>query len=604
MTLELSGKLNNYGFCLKKSDLNDKIINLIKEKFVAVPTDSYDEKKDDNKGKFAVFYEDNSFIVLPKFSYKLELELSNSILYNKEKYNKIKFKIKKISYKNIKSEFKTTRKPYDYQQLIIDHVFNVFKQCDKDGLPKGGILKLDCGAGKTVLGHVLASLIGLKTLIIVHQQPILEQWVEEFKDNSNAKVGIIQGKNIDVENKNIVIAMLKSVSVKDYDPRIFEGFGLVIYDEVHHFGARVYSKSLQKSSFEYTIGLSATPERIDDTMFVVHWNIGEILYSMQRKLNYKILIKRMIFDSTSPSFKAGTRWFKGRQAISVDKTLKNLLSIKSRNNLLVSIIKKLIFLDRKILILSHSVEHLSTLCSLVDCEISKIKNNKDKNKYVEEKRKLIENENEYKTYIYTGEVKKDRRNHIRECGNIIFATIQLVEEGFNIKRLNTIVFATPVSIPSDKNTKKIKSTKKLIQSIGRILRNNELDDLLQIPLVIDVCDNLSIYKTWGIKRHKVYNDKKWFIQDYNFTDNKYHDILLNKNSNDNESTDILRNNNNIFKELNDEQFILKNLIIEKKDIEEEFDITDCIDNDDYEDYESNKSNESNKCSQNKFNFDF
>ena len=140
---------------------------------------------------------------------------------------------------------------------------------------------LDCGAGKTVLGHVLASLIGLKTLIIVPTQPIFEQWIEEFEENSNARVGTIQGEKIDVENKDVVIAMLKSVSVKNYNPSIFEGFGLVIYDEVHHFGARVYSKSLQKSSFEYTIGLSATPERIDDTMFVVNWNIGEILYSMQ-----------------------------------------------------------------------------------------------------------------------------------------------------------------------------------------------------------------------------------------------------------------------------------------------------------------------------------
>jgi superfamily II DNA or RNA helicase len=626
MTLELSGKLNNFGFCLKKSDLNEQIINIIKQNFVASPTKSFDDqptenekfnyksKKEKEKDQFPIFYEDNSYLVLPKFSYKLEFDIKNDILFNSQKYNKIKFNIKKISYKNIKSKFKTQRQLYDYQQLIIDHIFDHFKDCKKNNLPKGGILKLDCGAGKTVLGAVLASLLGLKTLVIVPQQPILEQWIDEFKEFSNARVGIIQGDKIDVENKDVVVAMLKSVSMKNYDQSIFKDFGLVIYDEVHHFGAKVYSKSLQKSSFEYTIGLSATPERIDDTMYVVNWNIGTILYEMQRKLNYKILIKRIMFDSISPLFKARTRWFRGRHAVDAAGTLKNLTSVLSRNELLVSTIKKLIFMDRKILILSHSLEHLSTLCAMVDSMLSKIKNNTDKNKYVDEKSKLKKNENDYKTYVYTGETKKDKRNFIRENGNIIFATIQLVEEGFNIKRLDTIVFATPVSIPSNRETNKIKSTKKLIQSIGRILRKNELDDLLQIPLVVDFADNLSIYKGWAFKRNKVYKDKKWFVQDYHFADNKYRDVSVIKNSDDNLSdsslkTDPLKNNSKIFKELLDKDFILKNLIIKKKDVSEEFDISECIDDGQYDDNDSYNSNESEKSkdikeSANKFNFDF
>lgn len=617
MTLELSGKLNNNGFCLKKSDLNNEILNLIKQHFVATPTNSYEDdtainyidkskknknrknkedKKDD--GSFPVFYEDNSYIVLPKFCYNLEMSLKNKITFNDIDYEKIKFKIKKISYKNAKSKFKTKRVPYDYQQLIINHVLELFKKCDKNKVPKGGILQLDCGAGKTVIGAILSSLLKVKTLIIVPQQPILEQWVEEFEENSDAKVGIIQGKKVDVEGKNVVIAMLQSVSMKNYDVSVFKDFGLVIYDEVHHLGAKVFSKALQKSSFEYTIGLSATPERVDDTMFVINWNIGDVIYSMQRKLNYKIMVKKIMFDSPSPLFKAKTKWFRGRQAVNAVGTLKNLLSVQSRNNLIVSIIKKLIFLDRKILILSHSLEYISTLCTMVDSVISNIKNNKDKNKYVEEKKKLKENENNYKTYIYTGETKKDKRTFIRENGNIIFATIQLVEEGFNIKRLDTIVFATPVSIPSDKNTKQIKSTKKLIQSIGRILRKNELDDLLDIPLVVDICDNLSLYKGWTAKRNKVYKEKKWFVQEYNFTDTKFHDTSLikdegNNKDSDNCSKDVLRSNNKIFKELSDKEFILKHLIIKKINTDEEFDISGCLDDqyDDYQSYESIKSKE-------------
>ena len=324
MYLNIDGKLNQFGFCVKKSSYNDEILNIIKSKFIAIPTGYDDSAAEKEKKKFHVFYEDISYLVLPKFCHKLSFSLKDKIKFNDKKYDEIKFIIKKISYKNKKCKFKITRTPYDYQQLILDHLQTHFKKCDKDKVPKGGIIQLDCGAGKTVLATCLSHLLGLKTLIIVPQQPILEQWVEEFRDNSDAKIGIIQGKKIDIEGKDIVIAMIQSLSLKEYDPSIFKDFGLVIYDEVHHLGARKFSKSLQKTSFEYTIGLSATPERQDDTMFVVNWNIGEILYSMQRELNYKIWIKRINFDSLSPMFKTKNRWFKGRIAPNTQLTFKNL----------------------------------------------------------------------------------------------------------------------------------------------------------------------------------------------------------------------------------------------------------------------------------------
>ena len=49
------------------------------------------------------------------------------------------------------------------------------------------------------------------------------------------------------------------------------------------------------------------------------------------------------------------------------------------------------------------------------------------------------------------------------------------------------------SIQKDKKKHgKIKSSKTLIQSIGRILRNDKLEDLTQIPLVVDISDMFSI----------------------------------------------------------------------------------------------------------------
>ena len=60
----------------------------------------------------------------------------------------------------------------------------------------------------------------------------------------NSKVGKIQGETIDIEDKDIVIGMLQSLSMKEYPREIFAEFGLTIADECHHLSAEVFSNAL------------------------------------------------------------------------------------------------------------------------------------------------------------------------------------------------------------------------------------------------------------------------------------------------------------------------------------------------------------------------
>jgi superfamily II DNA or RNA helicase len=85
--------------------------------------------------------------------------------------------------------------------------------------------------------------------------------------------------------------------------------------------------------------------------------------------------------------------------------------------------------------------------------------------------------------------------------------MQLAEEGLDIDKLNTIILTNP-----------IKMEKSINQSIGRILRKDKLDDMQSIPLVIDICDVLSIYQKWANKRESIYEKNEWFIQDFHFSD--------------------------------------------------------------------------------------
>ena len=79
----------------------------------------------------------------------------------------------------------------------------------------------------------------------MHKEFLMDQWIERFSQYTNAKIGIIRQNKVDIENKDVVIGMLRSISTKDYPDNIFEQFGLVIYDEVHHLGSRVDSKALR-----------------------------------------------------------------------------------------------------------------------------------------------------------------------------------------------------------------------------------------------------------------------------------------------------------------------------------------------------------------------
>jgi len=85
--------------------------------------------------------------------------------------------------------------------------------------------------GKTTISLYIAQQLGLKTLVVVHKSFLQNQWYDRIKQFTNAKIGMIRQNKIDTKDKDIVVAMLHSISMKDYDLSIFDQFGCVIFDE-------------------------------------------------------------------------------------------------------------------------------------------------------------------------------------------------------------------------------------------------------------------------------------------------------------------------------------------------------------------------------------
>lgn len=398
------------------------------------------------------------------------------------------------------------------------------------------------------LSWVLNQIFGIKTLVVTHKGFLMDQWEKRIKQYTTAKVGRIRQNKVDVEGKDIVIGMLRSLSIRDYSPEILHQFGLVIYDEVHHTGSRVDSQALLKTSAEYTIGLSATPDRVDGMTKVINWHIGDILYEMEKKYNYRVLVKKIFFRSSDKLFKEKKRYFQGRFAPNHTAMTNNLMLIKTRNQLIVNFIDVLKGMGRKILILSYRVDHLELLKNMVDNKIKA-----DGETHI------------YNSYYYMGKTNRTEKDMAEKDGHIIFATMQLGEEGLDIPHLDTVIFALPVPIQKDKKKGKIKSSKTLIQSIGRILRNDKLEDLTQIPLVVDISDLFSIYSGWSNKRNEIYEKKNWYVQNFYWEDLEFlHQTKSIKETNDTE-TQKQNPMDMIFDDITDEDFIEKNLIISEEE---------------------------------------
>ncbi len=84
----------------------------------------------------------------------------------------------------------------------------------------------------TTIALYLASQLGLKTLVVVHKTFLQDQWYERIKQFlPNAKIGMIRQKHVDIDGKDIVVGMLHSISMIDYDSEIFKEFGILCFDE-------------------------------------------------------------------------------------------------------------------------------------------------------------------------------------------------------------------------------------------------------------------------------------------------------------------------------------------------------------------------------------
>ena len=146
-----------------------------------------------------------------------------------------------------------------------------------------GVLSLPCGFGKTTVSLAIACKLGYRTMIVVHKEFLANQWRERIQQFCpGASIGIVQQDKKETEC-DFVIAMLQSLSLKEYSFNDFDTIGTLIVDEAHHICAKVFSQSLFKMCPKHIFGLSATPTRKDGLTKVLHWFMGPTFFAVERE---------------------------------------------------------------------------------------------------------------------------------------------------------------------------------------------------------------------------------------------------------------------------------------------------------------------------------
>ena len=339
--------------------------------------------------------------------------------------------------------------------------------------PRDGVISLQTGGGKTVCALYIASQLKLPTLVLVHSGFLKDQWVERIQAFlPKARIGTIQGDILDIQNKDIVVGMLQTISMKEFPPKTFSCFGLIIVDECHHIASETFVQAIPKLTSKHMLGLSATPERKDRLMHVINWCLGPMLYQSNsaEKVDSGVKVEVMEFETDDAEFNTVIKNHAGVMFTSL--MVNKLTEFEPRNQMLIELLKDVYAEEnRQILVLTDRVEHTKKLFELLPPEI------------------------QAHTGILARGMKPAVRTEFCESKRILISTYQLVKEGFDVASLNTLVMATP--------------RPDIEQIVGRILRVEKAKRTVA-PLIFDIVD--STFRRQFQTRLSLYKERNYIVE--------------------------------------------------------------------------------------------
>jgi len=386
---------------------------------------------------------------------------------------KVVIRDERVAKKKIKVEFEGTLTP------IQERAVNKVKESDL------GILMAPPGAGKTVMACNLIAERKVSTLVLVHRQPLLDQWKERissFLKIPTKEIGTLSGSKKKMTGK-VDVGMLQSISRMDDLSVIVEKYSQIIIDECHHIPATSFEAVMKQLPARYVVGLSATPYRKDGLEKIMFQQCGPVRIEIKSS-EVSDIPKEVSIHETGLIFPEEL----GRQP-PYHVLIHHLVQSESRNQLITDKVSSALDQSRFILLISDRKDHLELLNQLI----------KQKNSTV-------------KVVVLDGNLSaKNRRQALAQITELrsarkqvmLMATASLIGEGFDLPELDTLIFATPLSFEG-----------RLVQYAGRIHRESEEKNSAQIIDFVDSYSGifLKMYRnrilTYRKMGYRIYEDER------------------------------------------------------------------------------------------------
>ena len=292
-----------------------------------------------------------------------------------------------------------------------------------------GVLAATTAFGKTVVAAWLIAQRRVNTLVLVHRQQLMEQWVERlsvFLNRPAKTIGRLGGGRKKL-NGNLDVALIQSLVRKEVVDDRVGNYGYLIVDECHHLSARSFELVARRAKAKFVTGLSATVVRKDGHQPIIFMQCGPVRHKVDAKsqaaarpFTHHVMVRPTNFRMQllpDPDLR-----------MEFNHLYEALQKDENRNRMICADVLKAVHEGRSPLVLTERTEHLEELAKRLQPNVANL------------------------VILQGGQTRKEmdaasaRLAVIPEAdGRVILATGKYIGEGFDDSRLDTLFLALPVS---------------------------------------------------------------------------------------------------------------------------------------------------------------
>lgn len=304
---------------------------------------------------------------------------------------------------------------------------------------ENGVLSATTAFGKTVLAAWLIAQRGVNTLVLVHRQQLLEQWIERlasFLTMPTKEIGRLGGGRKNLTGKLDVALMQSLVRKGVVDDRVAD-YGHIVVDECHHLSARGFELVVRRAKARFFTGLSATVARKDGHHPIIFMQCGPVRHRVNarqqaaaRPFKHSVLVRPTGFHAQrTPEANPRNEFRNLYEALWRDE---------KRNASICADVLSVVREGRSPLVLTERTEHLDLLAASLspEADVIVLRGGMGRKALRESLERLARPPSQP---LVAGSTKRCSENRV------ILATGRFIGEGFDDSRLDTLFLALPVS---------------------------------------------------------------------------------------------------------------------------------------------------------------